>query len=347
MNKGSIVYLNNLNKKTKEALAIDANLNIELLEELSNDSNSDVRAAVASNINCSKDLFVKLSKDSERCVKVNLASNTSCPVELVEELANDKDLFVREAVIKNINCPIDIFNKFSNDSEKFVRKCVAGSINCPEEVLNKLSMDENEDVRLEIAKNLNCSKEILERLTEDKCEYVREAVLVHSNCPERILENLKLQEEKKTAWRILRMFTNPDCPLEALLKFSKDERIFIREAVEEAFNRKLERLSETDFSKIFDINSFKKDSLFDSINELNYAYKLYTLYVYANDERDFAKALGERIYDRFLKDLFNTEFSKSYNIDSFNLESFSDSINSLTNAFNEARNKGISFVEVA
>src|SRR5258708_6286505 len=73
----------------------------DLLEKLSQDSDSDVRMRVACNPVTPKPVLEKLAKDSVIIVRRGVAQNNNTPAPILVRLNNDVDILVRALVFRN------------------------------------------------------------------------------------------------------------------------------------------------------------------------------------------------------------------------------------------------------
>jgi hypothetical protein len=138
-----------LNHASSLSLARNPNLSAGLLEELSEDKDSDVREAVARNPNA--------------------------PVEALTELAQDEDWRVRRGVAETPSTPTDLLSELARDAHGNVLFAVAGNPNTPVEALTELAQDKDGDVRWRVAENPSTPAEVLAELAQDEAEAVRKA----------------------------------------------------------------------------------------------------------------------------------------------------------------------------
>lgn len=104
----------------REDIAKSLNTATDLLDKLSEDSNSNVRQNVGSNPNTSIDTLVKLSKDASQDVRLHVAINPNTPAETLDKLSEDESPFVKDCVARNLNTPIDTLNKIMKTDSTYI-----------------------------------------------------------------------------------------------------------------------------------------------------------------------------------------------------------------------------------
>ena len=150
---------NNLNFNKKKELASAENSSIEVLKELSQDSDVTIRQAVANNSNTPLEILQELRKDIDPNVREAVAGNPNTSIEDLKELAEE----FPEAITAN---PIFDLLLLENPESDFIRLSLARSSTTPAETLLKLIEDKNRDVQLAAIANPNTSLEILEKIAK-------------------------------------------------------------------------------------------------------------------------------------------------------------------------------------
>jgi len=186
---------------------------VEILTNLSTDSNKIVRYRVAENINTPVKILKSLTTDLDLEVRYCVAGNPNIPIEVLTTLATDSSHEVRCCVVQNPNTGIDILTTLATDSHKGVRYWVAQNLKTPVKVLESLATDSDQRVRYCVAGNPKTPVKVLESLATDSDQGVRCSVVGNPKTPVKVLESLATDSDQYIR---LAVAQNPNMPASVL-----------------------------------------------------------------------------------------------------------------------------------
>ncbi len=91
------------------------------LKDFAKHISRDVRSAVAKHKNTSIEILIELSKDSDYLPRASVAENENTPENILNALSDDTHRVVRQHLVSNRKTPIAILKKFTFDTDPFVR----------------------------------------------------------------------------------------------------------------------------------------------------------------------------------------------------------------------------------
>jgi uncharacterized membrane-anchored protein YhcB (DUF1043 family) len=236
----------------KKKLACAEDTSVEVLQQLSKDSDREIRSLVASNPNTPTEILLKLGKQFPEAVIDN-------PIFGLLLLENPGSYFVRISLARSLKTAIATLNKLAKDEDKLLRASVANNRITPSDLLEKLASDSDESVRLKVATNPNTSSKSLEKLAADGDLTIRNAVMEHPNVsplaiaivkfinkkkgkiPIEALEFLANNPDKNIRQQVAR---HPNSSAKVLMKLAKDEDEFVRADVAANINTSLALLEQ-------------------------------------------------------------------------------------------------------
>jgi hypothetical protein len=184
----------------KRKIASAENTSVNVLQQLSKDSDRDIRLLVASNPNTSIQVLLKLGEEFPEAiienpifylllledpdsllVRLSLARSSTTASETLEKLAQDKDELVRAGVAGNRNAPLKILNRLTKDYRISVKKAISRNPSASKEILDKIIKDKDRDICQEVGRNPITPPDILEKLASHPNNDVRDAVMKHKN----------------------------------------------------------------------------------------------------------------------------------------------------------------------
>jgi hypothetical protein len=244
---------NNLNQIVRCGIAMNPSTPINYLYALSNDTfYKNVRSFVAVNANLNIEIIQRLALDESSIVRSRIAMNSNTPVEILRLLSGDKNENVRHAVAFNLKTPSDVLKSLSEDTKAMVREGVAMNSSTPDEILNLIERDEfffhgiarnmttTNDVLIDLAKHANSKVRqgvvgnmrtpiaTLCELAQDTNPNVRGEVASNSRTPVTVLEELAQDQNPRILGRIA---GNPNAPLTLLDRIAKNKYPEVREVV--------------------------------------------------------------------------------------------------------------------
>jgi hypothetical protein len=251
---------NNTDLKIKRKIAAAEDTSVEMLQQLSKDSDREVRSLVAGNPNTPQDILLELSNEfaevvtdnpifdllmlenpSSYFVRISLARSSTTAIATFEKLIQDSNYGVRsQSVATILDTPrIDAFEILANASEKTIRQQVACNLKTPLHLLNKLASDPLYPVRELVAENPNTPTKILETLASDRGQMVRRSIAQNSNISSQLLARIAKDKDEDVRGGVAH---NSHVSLEILKKLASDESWRTRQAVAESYQIPIEIL---------------------------------------------------------------------------------------------------------
>ena len=167
----------------RRALATRADISIELMQQLSIDTDSWVRQRLGRNPSLSVALMRQLATDDIDEVRRAVTRNKNCPMSLLEQLAKDSCAWVRAGVAFQANASSDLmcslFKAADSDTDIDVLSGVASNPNTPISILLSLTQHEDADVRRGVILNPKVGRAVLLPLLQDPY-YLHRLLLVGS-----------------------------------------------------------------------------------------------------------------------------------------------------------------------
>lgn len=119
--RAAIANIRDESYEAKRDIAKNPETSVEILEELSKDSNIWVRNEVVNNPNTPPELLDAMA--GVDCITDRaIASNPNTPLQTLQELIYSEDIDTQRAVVSNPNATPELINIFNNDYDSLVRE---------------------------------------------------------------------------------------------------------------------------------------------------------------------------------------------------------------------------------
>ncbi len=119
--RAAIANIRDESYEAKRDIAKNPETSVEILEELSKDSNIWVRNEVVNNPNTPPELLDAMAGVDYITDRV-IASNPNTPLQTLQELIHSEDIDTQQAVVSNPNATPELINIFNNDYDSLVRE---------------------------------------------------------------------------------------------------------------------------------------------------------------------------------------------------------------------------------
>lgn len=226
------------NAYVREAVALNANTPVYILEQLSKDPVEAVLMAVAGNRNTPPHVLDALAQHKNVDIQRRIARHANASESALELLATSKDTEARRRVALNPHTPGLALDRLTTDAETPVRIAVALNAVTSPPLLLVLAGDEQVSVRTAAAGNPLTPTEVVKQLAEDKAPQVRLAAQHNLRNFAETLRNLGSDSDVFIRRQVAQ---NPKTPPETLEHLAKDTDVYVRERV--ALNPHTPRLS--------------------------------------------------------------------------------------------------------
>ena len=198
---------------------------IEILSQLSRDSDVRVRTNVAQNKYISTAIAEKLVKDNQT-VRFALAQNKNIPSTIADTLASDLDEDVQFRALFNPNISEATFKKYMGSKNDLLRSALASYPSAEPAFLQKLLNDKDNDVRRDAIANPHFPIEMLYKLDQNN-RSTQEIISHKENIP---LDLLTLYSKSKDESIRKNIAENPNTPTAIIDQLATDKAQGVRES---------------------------------------------------------------------------------------------------------------------
>lgn len=215
---------NNTKVEVRKAIAAADETSIDLLQQLSEDSDPEVRKIVASNPNTPTKILLKLGEEFPEIITAN-------PIFNLLLLENPQSYFIRLSLARSSTTSDRMLAKLADTREPEYEKiccAVAKNPNTSIDVLEQLAnwipsgyQYFGNKVQICVANNPNTPTFVLEQLARIRDESIRQAIFNHPNVSNTAIEIIRFIEEK------------PGTPIHILEKLASDDLFYVRRLVAE------------------------------------------------------------------------------------------------------------------